>query len=196
MKRLMTPAAIALLVACAGPNPADVPSPSSSPSTAPHLASPAPSASAAAANELVGEWIGVHDCARIVEALREAGFEESFVIEAVVGNALVPEASSADDLADPADPCADAVSREHGHFFTETGAFGSTDHNGQQVDDGTYEVVDHDTVSINGTEFGYEITGDRLTLRSLAPEGCTTFECGWSIMVAMAGEPLERGVPR
>lgn len=196
MKLLITVAVLVLLVGCADPNPADVPSPSSSPSTAPHLASPAPSASAAAANELVGEWIGVHDCARIVEALRKGGFEESFVIEAVVGNALVPEASSADDLADPADPCADAVSREHGHFFTETGGFGSTDHNGQQVDDGTYEVVDYDTVSINGTEFGYEITGDRLTLRSLAPEGCTTFECGWSIMVAMAGEPLERGVPR
>jgi hypothetical protein len=143
----------------------------------------------------VGEWAGIHDCEWIVDALRSAGFEEAFVLENVVGNALVPGVTSVDDLADSADPCADAVPREHGHFFTADGAFGSTDHNGEQVDDGAYEVVDDDTVSINGTEFGYQISGDTLTLESLAPDGCVTFECGWSIMVAMAGQSLERVGP-
>ena len=186
-------AALGLLVAaCTSPNQAN--ESAASPSTGAATAEPSASAQGETTSELVGEWIGIHDCARIVEALRAAGFEEAFVLENVVGNALVPEVTSVDDLADPAEPCADAVPREHGHFFSGDGAFGSTDHNGQQVDDGTYEVVDEDTVRINGTEFDYEISGDTLTLESLAPEGCVTFECGWSIMVAMAGEPLERVV--
>ncbi len=184
---------LALLVAaCASPNQADESSASPSTTAASAAGEPSASAAAGATSEIVGEWVGIHDCERIVEALRDAGFEEAFVLENVVGNALVPEASSVDDLADSADPCADAVPRKHGHFFTPDGGFGSTDHSGQQVDDGTYEVVDGDTVSINGTEFGYEIRGETLNLVSLAPEGCVTFECGWSIMVAMAGEPLER----
>ncbi len=183
---LITLAAIPLLlVACAAPNTIDVPSAMSS-------ISASALASATAPSGLVGKWIGVRDCGLIVEALRAGGFEESVVIEAVVGNALVPGATSVSDLADPADPCADAVPREHGHFFTADGGFGSTDHNGQQVDDGTYTVADDSTVTINGTEFGYTISGQTLTLRSLAPQGCVTFECGLSIMVAMAGEPLER----
>ena len=187
-------AALALLVAaCASPNQAD--ESAAPPPTAATSTQPSASAQGAGSNELVGEWIGVHDCDRIVKAFRAAGFEEAVVLENVVGNALVPAVTSVDGLADPANPCADAVPREHGHFFTGDGAFGSTDHNGQQVDDGTYEVVDADTVRINGTEFGYEISDGTLTLVSLAPDGCVTFECGWSIMVAMAGAPLER-VPR
>jgi hypothetical protein len=173
-----------VVTACAAP--AAIESASTSTAVTP------PSASSTATEPLVGEWIGVHECDRIVEALRIAGFDESVVIDAVVGNALVPDATSVDDLADPANPCADAVPREHGHFFTASGVFGSTDHNGEQVDDGTYDVVDGDTLSINGTEFGYAIDGDSLTLQPIVADGCVTFECGWSIMVAMAGEPLER----
>lgn len=194
--RMTAVATLAVLVtACARPGQADPPSPSTSIAAESASTQPSPSASAAT-SELVGHWIGVHDCELIVEALREAGFDEAVVLENVVGNALVPGATSVEDLADAADPCADAVAREHGHFFTADGAFGSTDHTGQQVDDGTYEIVDNDTVSINGTEFGFSITGDVLKLESLAPVGCVTFECGWSIMVAMAGEPLTRGESR
>lgn len=198
MQNRMTAAAtLAMLVtACAGPGQADPPPPSTSIAAESASTQPSLPASAVATSELVGHWIGVHDCERIVEALREAGFDEAVVLENVVGNALVPGTTSVEDLADAADPCADAVAREHGHFFTADGTFGSTDHTGQQVDVGTYEIVDKDTVSINGTEFGFAITGDALTLESLAPVGCVTFECGWSIMVAMAGEPLARGEPR
>lgn len=186
---LLSLAAIGVVMtACAAPAAIE----SAPTSTAEQPVVTSPSASATATEPLVGEWIGVHDCDRIVAALRTAGFDESVVIEAVVGNALVPGATSVDDLTDPANPCSDAVPREHGHFFTASGLFGSTDHNGQQVDDGTYRVVDGDTLSINGTEFGYAIDGDSLTLEPLVADGCITFECGWSIMVAMAGEPLER----
>jgi len=193
--RIGAAALLLLATACANSQQAgESPQPpsSSAASTWAESAQPGASAPVAGTGELVGEWLGVLDCARIVEALRGAGFDEGVVLESVVGNGLVPGASSADDLADPADPCADSVPREHGHFFTADGAFGSTDHNGQQVDDGTYEIVGPETVRINGTEFGYSVSGDTLSLVSLAPEGCLTFECSWSILVAMAGEPLER----
>jgi hypothetical protein len=141
---------------------------------------------------LVGSWVGIHECELIVQALREAGFDETVVLENVVGNGLVPDANSPQDIADPANPCAGAVPREHGHFFTTAGEFGSTDYNDEEVDFGTYEIVDDDTVSINGTEFGYAIEEDTLTLEAIVPAGCLTFECQWSIMVAMAGQPLQR----
>jgi hypothetical protein len=180
----------ALLTACAGV-PASV-APSASPSAP---ATSTPLASEAAAPELVGEWVGIHDCQRIVDALREAGFDEAVVLENVLGNMLVPDASAPDDLADPADPCRDAVPREHSHFFTAAGAFGSRDFDGNQVDDGTFEIVDEDTVSISGTDFGFTINGDTLLLEPIVPDGCLTFECQWSIMVAMAGEPMTRSSP-
>ena len=103
------------------------------------------------------------------------------------------DAATPADLADPANPCADAVPREHGHFFTEDGEFGSTDFNGDQVDDGSYEIVDDDTVSINGTQFGYAVHGDELTLQPPpVATDCSDFECQWSIMVAMPGQTLIR----
>jgi hypothetical protein len=142
---------------------------------------------------LVGTWVGFHDCDAIVAALRAAGVEEAVVLENVVGNGLVPGAAAPADLADPANPCADAVPREHGHFFTEHGEFGSTDFNGDRVDDGGYEIIDEDTLSINGTEFGYSIEGDELTLQPPAvTTDCRDFECQWSIMVAMPGQTLTR----
>lgn len=142
---------------------------------------------------LVGSWVGMHDCDAIVGALRGAGVAEAVVLENVVGNGLVPDAATPADLADPANPCADAVPREHGHFFTEDGEFGSTDFNGDQVDDGSYEIVDDDTVSINGTQFGYAVEGDELTLQPPpVTTDCTDFECQWSIMVAMPGQTLTR----
>lgn len=142
---------------------------------------------------LVGSWVGVHDCDAIVEALREAGVEETVVVENVVGNGLVPGAATVADLADPSNPCADAIPREHGHFFTADGRFGSTDFNGDQVDDGTYEIVDDDTLSINGTEFSFSVEGDELTLQPPpVSSDCSDFECQWSIMVAMPGQTLTR----
>lgn len=144
-------------------------------------------------SSVVGSWVGIHDCDAIVEALRAAGVDEAVVLENVVGNGLVPNATTPADLGDPMNPCADAVPREHGHFFTEHGEFGSTDFNGDQVDDGGYEIIDEDTLSINGTEFGYSIEGDELTLQPPpVTTDCSDFECQWSIMVAMPGQTLTR----
>ena len=159
-------------------------------------ASPSPSHSAASGSppvaDLVGEWVGTHDCLAIVEALRAAGFDDAVVLDAVLGNELVPGAASSEDLADPLHPCIDAVPREHSHFFTADGRFGSRDFRGQQVDDDTYEIAAPESVVIGAMTFEYTIVGDSLVLDPIIPSGCLTDDCGWAIMVGMAGTPLQR----
>jgi len=186
------------IAGCAGPAaPSVIPnvSPSTSigsPSARPSSGSDAPSASPAA-HAIVGEWVATHDCARIVAMLKDAGLD-ALVGEQIYGNGLAPEAGF-----DPADPCVGATPREHSHFFTAAGVFGSKDFNGEQVDDGSYKV-EGDRLTINGTPFQFEIEGDQLRLEPLVAvdtSTCTTFECEfaavWRLMVAMPGTTWTRG---
>lgn len=203
MLRWMVPGLVALavvLAGCAG-------SPGTAPTALPRtLASPAASASpsvpAASASPtqaaIVGEWVGFHDCETIVAMLQKAGLEE-FLADAVYGNGLVAGDPMASGLKDPSHPCDGAVRRQHSHFFTATGEFGSKDFNGQRVDDGTYTLEGTDVIVINGKRFKYEINGDAL---SLEPEpvdisACTTKECRfdatWVLMVALPGTTWTRG---
>ncbi len=167
-------------------------------SVAPETGSVAPSTSASGTSSIVGEWVGTHDCQRIMTMLDEAGLPE-FVAEQVYGNELVPGVTEASQLKDPAHPCAGAVPRKHSHYFTADGEFGSKDFNGQQVDDGEYKLEGADGIVINDMKFKYEIHGDEL---SLEPEPvdistCTTEECRfgatWVLMVAMPGTVWKRG---
>ena len=144
---------------------------------------------------IVGEWVGVHDCERIVTLHHEAGLDE-FIAEQVFE--LVPGAGSPEDLEGRADPCEGAEQREHSHFFTADGSFGSRDDRGQQVDDGRYELVGADVVVINGSSFHYRIDGDSLYLTPdpVDTSDCTSrmcrFEPVWVLTVAMPGMPWTR----
>jgi hypothetical protein len=198
MRRSIYSALVALSIAVAACSGSAASAPVASPTTA---ASPSaePSTSAAASQaSIVGEWVGVHDCERIVSMLRGAKLEE-FLADAIYGNELVPGHPQASALADPKYPCEGAVQRKHSHFFTASGQFGSKDFNGQQVDDGTYKLEGEDGLVINGSRFTYEIHGDAL---SLEPEpvdisGCATKDCrftaAWVLMVAMPGTTWTRG---
>jgi hypothetical protein len=184
-----------VIAACSG---SAASAPIASPTTA---ASPSAEASVSAAPSqasIVGEWVGVHDCERIVAMLRGAKLEE-FLPDAVYGNGLVAGDPQASALADPKYPCEGAVQRKHSHFFTASGEFGSKDFNGQRVDDGTYTLDGEDGLVINGSRFKYKIHGDEL---SVDPEpvdisSCTTRECRfpatWVLMVAMPGMTWKRG---
>lgn len=106
---------------------------------------------------------------------------------------------TAAELKDPTHLCDGAVTREHSHFFTASGEFGSKDYRGQPVDEGSYTLEGADTIVINGSRFKYEIVGDEL---SLEPEtvdisACTTklcrFMATWVLMVAMPGTTWTRG---
>jgi hypothetical protein len=166
---------------------------------APSSPSPSAEASPSAAAAIVGEWVGVHDCARIVAILADAGLDE-FLADAVYGNGLIPGVDPGTaTLKDPSKPCDGAVERQHSHFFTADGEFGSRDFDGNRVDDGTYTLEGDDSIVISGKRFTYEIQGNEL---SLEPEpvdisACTTKECRfgatWVLMVAMPGTTWTRG---
>ena len=195
---------VAALVAACGTVDRSQPTPSQGPTATPHASagvttapapSPSPSASVAA---IVGEWVGSHDCERIRAMLHEVGLDE-FIAEAIYGNGLIPGVTSEAGIADPANPCAGAVRRAHSHVFTADGRFASRDFNGQNVDGGTWAIVDDHTVVINGLPFGFRIAGDELTLdpRPIDISKCTTRDCrfpaDWVLMVAMPGTSWTRG---
>ena len=190
----------AVVAGCAGPTSttSDAPPVPSQTAAEPSLQAPSTTApSASAASDLVGEWVGTHDCDQIVAMLNEAGLQE-FTLEQVWGNGLVPGVDTEAEIEDPDHPCVGAVPREHSHFFTEDGGFGSRDFDGSQVDDGAYEIVEPGVVEINGSRFGYVVEGDTLTLEPLPVDvsGCTTKECrfpaAWVLMVALPGSTWMR----
>jgi hypothetical protein len=132
----------------------------------------------------------------LVSALTDAGLEQ-WVLESVAGNGFVPGVTSPDQIADPASPCDGAVPREHSHFFTEDGRFGSLDWNGDAVDEGTYEVIDEDTFVVSkefpDVTFDYTVEGDTITFEPIIPD-CSPdcFEAAWSVSVAYPGETWQR----
>ena len=192
-RSMMAAVLLSAVTACGGATP----SASTPPSSVLSSESPAAVASSAA-DPIVGEWMALHDCDTIYALLTDAGLDE-FVAEQIYGNELVPGVPpDTSELQDPGQPCAGAVDREHSHFFTADGAFGSRDFNGDQVDDGEYSLVDADTIVINGQEFQYRVDGDQL---ELTPEPvdistCETKECrfmaAWVLLVGMPGTPWTR----
>lgn len=148
-------------------------------------------------SSLVGEWRRVNKCEELVQALTQGGLEEA-IPEMVAGSELVPGVvNDPNALADKSQPCNGAVPRVHSHFFTESGQFGSRNHEGKQVDEGPYHLVNDNTVAIGdpGVTFHYRITNnDTLMLDPVlpdcAPQGC--FEAGWSVSVAYPGHTWER----
>ncbi len=145
---------------------------------------------------LAGTWERETRCEELVEAFTEAGLDQ-WILEGVTGNAFVPGVRTPDEIADPEDPCEGAVPRTHAHFFTEDGLFGSLDWNGDQVDDGTYELVGDDTFVVSkefpDVTFHYAIDGDSITFEPVIPE-CSPdcFEAAWSVSVAYPGETWVR----
>ena len=93
----------------------------------------------AVASPLVGEWRRIQTCEEVLEILTKAGFNKQVALENMAGNGFLPGVSSPDQIADPKQPCKGAVPQAHSHFFTADGQFGSKDHQGDQVDDGTYK---------------------------------------------------------
>jgi hypothetical protein len=130
-----------------------------------------------------------------MDALTAAGMREQGLLN-VVDAGTVP-VSSVGEIADPAHPCVGAVEVKHSHFFTAGGSFGSRDANGRQVDDGTWAIVDADTLEISGVRFGFAIDGDELRLEPIAvgtcPDSTEYCEEAWKVMVAMPGMAWTRG---
>jgi len=181
--------------------------PSTPGATSSRIASTSTSASDEAVSPLVGEWKRVTTCDESIRAFRQAGFERSVIEEQILPGLAGPDNGwlTGGKIADPAHPCEGAVPREHSHFWTEFGTFGSYDWRGNQVDEGTYEIIDDDTLVMPygfeqgppiPVEFRFQIDGDTLSLDPVIPSGCSKGHCLeaalWSVSVAYAGETWER----
>ena len=149
---------------------------------------------------LVGRWEHVNGCPQLVKALDESNL--GALAPSVVGDFF--PGVSAKKLANKADICAGAKPFVHSHFFTEGGAFGSLTEDLQQVDDGTYDIVNDRTFRIGsnpGVEFHYEIHDDTLRFSPIITKAMTEkaladplefTDAGWSIAVAYPGETWRR----
>jgi hypothetical protein len=154
------------------------------------LSTPPPPASATP--PIVGEWQRLQKCSELVGNLQKARLK-NWVLEFVAEDGWIPGVSKTKQIKGPAHPCRGAVARNHSHFLTADGQFGSRDENGQQVDEDTYQPVDDDTISIGGVKFNYKISGDRLRLTPEIP-ACRPdcWEAAWSVAVAFQGYDWQR----
>ena len=116
---------------------------------------------AGATDSIVGRWETLRKCQDMVRAADAQGL--SAIAPAIVGdyfpNATYEELAAKDNL------CSGAKPQQHYHFFTTDGFFGSLDQHENQVDDGTYTIVDSDTIRIgDDAVFDYRIDGATLRL--------------------------------
>ncbi len=171
---------LVLGVGCGGPaTPEDTPEPTGQPS----------SSSSPEVSPLVGEWKRVTRCQELVRLLEANGLGAR-APQAIEGNGWV--GGTLEQLQKKDDPCEGAVPREHSHFFTEFGTFGSLDWRGQQVDDGAYEIVDDRTFTIGDATFHFEIRGDTIAFEPVLPDRCGGFDCVWMLAVASPGYTWQR----
>jgi|GEM_PF-2322811 hypothetical protein len=181
---------LTLVLAGCGAPAATQPGATAQSATPPATAMPSP------APALVGTWVGVHNCQRIVEVLTAAGMP-SQILPNILDGEILPASPDPSHMPDPANPCTGAVEVKHSHFFTADGAFGSLDQNGQQVDDGRWSLVDASTFAIDAAHVHFVIDGDTLRMEPLDVGPCPTGSSdwcpeAWKLMVAMPGMALTR----
>src|SRR3954453_12237429 len=127
-------------------------------------------------SSIVGTWQRLTTCDQRVSALKSAGLGK-FALEHAAGEGWIPGVTSPEQIKDPRHPCEGAVPLKHQHFFTDDGLFGSTDDEGNQVDDGTYRKIDKSTIVISkefgNVRFHYRIRGGTLMLDPVMPK-CAT----------------------
>jgi hypothetical protein len=153
---------------------------------------------AAKSPALVGRWERVTTCQELVTALRKAGLGAT-APAMVAGNGLVP--GTPQQLARKANICKGAVPRRHSHFFTAAGQFGSLDWKTEQVDDGSYRLLNARTVRIGDGTFHYRILNGKLTLnpvisaaarRQALAHPLQFSTAGWMVAVAFPGHTWKR----
>jgi hypothetical protein len=155
-------------------------------------------------DSIVGLWGQTHRCQQLVDALKAQGL--GALAPGVVSD-FFPD-QTFEELAAKDDLCASAKPQRHYHFFTSDGFFGSLDQHYNQVDDGTWHMVDSNTFQIGAADrsaatFDFSIQGDVLRLipriteaqRQEALADPTAFStAGWMVAVMYPGTKWE-GLP-
>lgn len=185
-----------MLNACTPSTPITTPG-SAAPTSSARPTSPAPTLAAQATPPpaLVGTWLGLHNCRRIIDIMTAAGMPEQALLNAAESG-TIPGVSTIAQIADPTEPCVGATDKRHWHFFTASGEFGSLDMNRQRVDDGHWKMVDVETFAINDTPFHFHVDGDELRIEAIDVRNCPVNGqwCpeAWKLMVAMPGMAWKR----
>src|SRR4051812_14334359 len=157
---------------------------------------PAPTTTAAT-EELVGRWEHMNECPQLSKALEDEGLET--IAPSVAGD-YFPD-STPKQLAKKDDVCDGAEGFVHSHFFTDSGTFGSLTANLEQVDDGTYEILDGGRFRIGDVVFRYEIEDDELSLppvitpamkKEALAQPLEFTDAGWSVAVSYPGQVWKR----
>jgi hypothetical protein len=159
--------------------------------------------SEAPAPDLVGTWTRTQSCEEQLADFRAKGLADAEGFQWVSSN-WAPGAPSPTG----SDYCAGATGpTTHSHFFTFEGGFGSRDQNGQQVDDGDYEVAAPGVVRFpsHAREFGYSgtievqfvVAGNEARFDVAVPTNCIrdphcTDAYGWALSAFFAGPPWMR----
>jgi hypothetical protein len=149
------------------------------------------------ASALVGRWQTVRTCQGLMAALTK--FHLAPLAPSVVGD-YFPNESPA-ELAKKKSVCTGAKPMLHSHFFARDGKWGSLDQDGNQVDNGSYQVLTANTVKINDGTFRFRVQGRSLLLTPLItaaqkeaalakPRAFST--AGWMVAVSYWGHRWRR----
>ena len=200
--------AVLLLVAastvgCASSSPAGS---SRTPDTSP--ASAASSASSSTTTPpvvaLVGRWQRTTSCPELVKDLEQFGLGPLAPYAWLGQTSSTGQGSYAAGSPKPtrANPCKGALTRRHAHFFNQSGQFGSLDWLDGQVDDGSYRIVNANTLRIGHVAFHYSIKGgDTLSLAPVLSQSMIRqalaqpqkfSDAGWAVSVAYPGQTWKR----
>lgn len=195
---LLVAAMAIILVGCASPSPTSAPITKAvstateiMPTNTPELTAPM-SATEVPVSSLVGEWQRVNSCASFVQAFKEAGLID-LAPEWLVGGGYF---TSLDQI-DNTDLCKGATEVVHSHFFTANGGFGSRDENRNQVDDGSYQMVDDRTITFPSSDVTvhFSIEDETLLFEVVVPDPCVG-SCreatAWALSAFYPG-PFQRG---
>lgn len=146
---------------------------------------------------IVGRWQQSHTCDELVSALNALGL--GALAPGVVGDYFLDQ--TPEELAAKPDICSGARPQLHSHFFTASGLFGSLDQFQNQVDDGTYVIVDSDTFRMGDATFDYSIHGSTLTFtpiitdrqrREALRHPWEFSSAGWMVAVSYPGTTWNR----
>lgn len=141
------------------------PTPSTKPTSSPKTSAVSP---------LVGQWQINQTCAGMVRALTRAHrldlirYQLSGFVDGWKDGAPPPGWT-------PRRPCAHATPPQAlTHTFWVDGSFTSSDENGEQVHEGTYQLIDDHTFRFSPlVTMNYQLSGYTLTMNPVVPENCT-----------------------
>jgi hypothetical protein len=157
----------------------------------------------APSGDVVGRWTRDVRCSELTHDLEKVGLAPLAPYAWLGQTSSNGQGSYAAGSPRPtsAHPCTGALPRQHSHFFTSSGQFGSLDWLGGQVDDGRYSVTGDGTLKVGAVSFHYRVEHDTLRLtpvltpamidKALSRPGEFS-DAGWAVSVAYQGSTWRR----